>query len=101
MHPDAIRDETALMLRQLVGSVEPGTSLKAIWRSLATRLRLTVGQIKRLWYSEWAVIPAHIYLTVRHAWDRKSYVATVLSNDIDARAAAFQERRRRVEARRA
>ena len=97
----AVRSDVAQMLREIAGPVEPGTSLKAIWRDLATRLRISVGQVTRLWYGLWQQIPAHIYLTVRHAWDRKSYVATVLSNNIDARAAGFEDRRRRVEARRA
>lgn len=101
MHADLIRDEAAQMLRDLAGTVLPGTSLKAVWRSLATQLRLTVGQIKRIWYGEWAILPAWVYLTVRAAWDKKSYVATILETDIDARATAFTERRQRVEARRA
>jgi hypothetical protein len=99
MQAEVVRTETAQMLRDLIGKVEPGTSLKAIWRTLSIRLRLTVGQIKRLWYAEMLIIPAHIYLTVRAAWDRLSELALRLEKQIDAQATAYQERRQKVERR--
>ena len=93
----AIRSDVAQMLRDLAGAVVAGTSLKAIWRALATRLRLTVGQVTRLWYENWVAIPAHIYLTVKLAWDRRNFLEQAVENQ----AARFVERRQRMEMRRA
>lgn len=96
----AIRIDVALMLRELAGHVEPGTSLKAVWRNLATRLRLTVGQVTRLWYENWLTIPAWAYVAVREAWEKKRSLDERVAEAVDASAVRFAERRQQVADRR-
>ncbi len=93
---EVIRSDVSQMLRDIAGPVEPGTSLKAIWRNLSIKLRLTVGQVTRLWYENWLTIPAHVYLAVRTVWDRQRLINARLADAVDARAVAFTDRRARL-----
>jgi hypothetical protein len=55
-----IQTELGTLLRRLADPVEAGESVKSCIRRASIRAGLTYGQTKRLWYSEWRNIPAHI-----------------------------------------
>jgi len=68
MTPEAIAQEAQNMIRTMGKDPSGSPSLKQIFNRLARLTGLTDGQIKRLYYGEWNVIPAHVFETVRIAY---------------------------------
>ena len=62
---EAVRQELAGRVRHLAGPVQAGESVHALIRRVARRCGMQAGQIKRLWYQEWTVVPAHVADTLR------------------------------------
>jgi len=65
--PDAVATNVQLWLRAIADTFGR-VSLKETFNRLARASRLTVGQVKRLWYGEWHVIPAHVFLAIANAY---------------------------------
>lgn len=77
---EQIQDEMSALLRRLADPVVAGDSVKACIRRAATRAGLPAGQVKRLWYREWASIPAFVADQIREraaAHDKKLKMAMV------------------------
>lgn len=71
---EQVQDEISRLLRQLACPVTAGESVKACIRRAALKTGLTFNQTKRLWYSEWREVPAHVADNIRtaaHIHDRK------------------------------
>lgn len=69
-----VQDEICSLLRRLADPVVAGESVKACIRRASTRAGIPYGQTKRLWYREWATIPAFVADQIREraaAHDRK------------------------------
>ena len=62
---EAIRHELRDRVRGLAEPVRAGESVQQLILRVARRAGLNAGQVKRLWYEEWAVVPAHIADTLR------------------------------------
>lgn len=69
MSPDAVARDCQGMLRQMGAALAPSAGQKERFHQMARHIGgLTDGQVKRLFYGEWAVIPAHVFLAVRNAY---------------------------------
>lgn len=64
---ETIRFEMSNSVKALASPCEPGESIKSCVRRVAMRTGLTFGQVRRLWYAEWNVIPAHVADKLREA----------------------------------
>jgi hypothetical protein len=62
---EQIQDEISALLKRLADPVTAGESVKACIRRASQRAGLPYGQTKRLWYSEWRTIPAHVADEIR------------------------------------
>ena len=62
---EAIRHELRDRVRGLAEPIRAGESVQALIHRVARRAGLQAGQVKRLWYEEWAVVPAHVADTLR------------------------------------
>lgn len=67
MNAAAFSDQAQLMIKDMA-RLEEDKSLKVVFGSLARKTGLNEGQVKRLYYSEWKVIPVHIYMQVANAY---------------------------------
>ncbi|CAI3958380.1 hypothetical protein [Commensalibacter papalotli (ex Botero et al. 2024)] len=67
MNAAAFSDQAQLMIKNMA-KLEEDKSLKVVFGSLARKTGLNEGQVKRLYYSEWKVIPVHIYMQVAKAY---------------------------------
>lgn len=79
---EIIRVEMQEKVRRLATPCEPGESVKSCVRRVSRATGLTFGQVRRLWYSEWRIIPAHVADRIReavHAHDRR-VIETIESN---------------------
>lgn len=56
-----------LSVKRLAYPGEPGEGVKACIRRVARKSGLAFGQVKRLWYGEWRIIPAHVADQIRDA----------------------------------
>jgi len=65
--PDAVATNVQTWLRAIADTFGR-VSLKETFMLLARATSLTVGQVKRLWYGEWHVIPAHVFLAIAKAY---------------------------------
>lgn len=95
-NPEAVSYEMASLVRALAHPASIGESRKVQWARVARRARLTASQVKRLWYQEWANVPAHIADQVRAAYRQKQETAPAVAADrkshaqrLDAAAAAL------------
>lgn len=68
MTPEVIAEQVQTQLREIVGAEGSRACLKQAFASLSRKTGLTGGQIKRLFYGEWGVIPAHIFLNVEQLY---------------------------------
>lgn len=69
MSPDVVARDCQSMLRQMGAVLAPDAGQKEKFHQMARQIGgLTDGQVKRLFYGEWAVIPAHVFLAVRNAY---------------------------------
>lgn len=68
MTPEAIARQVQGQLREVVDATGERSCLKQSFASIARKTGLTEGQIKRLFYGEWSVIPAHIFLNVERLY---------------------------------
>ncbi len=66
MDAKIIANESAQMVKELI-EMESRTTLQASFYKLSMKTGLEVGQIKRLYYGEWRVIPAYIWEKLKHA----------------------------------
>jgi len=82
--PDAVASNVQVWLRAIADTFGR-VSLKETFNRLSRITGLTVGQVKRLYYAEWRVIPAHVFLAVANAY--RSAIA---------RAQAFADHQRTV-----
>lgn len=64
---ETIRAEMSGHVRLLATPASPGESVKACIRRVSSRTGLGFGQVRRLWYSEWRIVPAHIADKIREA----------------------------------
>jgi len=62
---EAIRHELRDRVRGLAEPVRAGETVQQLIYRVARKAGLNAGQVKRLWYEEWAVVPAHIADTLR------------------------------------
>ena len=62
---EAIRHELRDRVRGLAEPVHAGESVQQLIHRVARKAGLKAGQIKRLWYEEWTVVPAHVADTLR------------------------------------
>lgn len=67
---DAVSLEIQETLHEMADAHAPREGLKQVFLWLSRQTGLTSGQVKRLWYAEWSVIPAHVFLAVRNAYRR-------------------------------
>jgi len=74
MNAAAFSDQAQLMIKNMA-QLEDDKSLKVVFRSLARKVGLNEGQIKRLYYSEWKVIPAYIYAQVANAAFKHAFLS--------------------------
>lgn len=65
--PDAIASNVQEWLRAIADAFGR-ISLKEAFNRLARVTGLTIGQVKRLYYGEWRIIPAHVFLAVAKAY---------------------------------
>lgn len=82
---DAIRREMQGSVKLLASPSPPGESVKSCVRRVAAGTRLTYGQVRRLWYGEWRVIPAHVADRIREG-------VTAHERRIDAEIATLRKR---------
>lgn len=68
MTPEAIAQQVQMQLHEIVEASGSRSGLKQAFASIARKTGLTDGQIKRLFYGEWSVIPAHIFLSVERLY---------------------------------
>lgn len=68
MTPEAIAQQVQMQLHEIVEASGSRSGLKQAFASIARKTGLTDGQIKRLFYGEWGVIPAHIFLSVERLY---------------------------------
>ena len=68
MTPEAIAQQVQMQLHEIVEAAGSRSGLKQAFASIARKTGLTDGQIKRLFYGEWSVIPAHIFLSVERLY---------------------------------
>ena len=68
MMPEAIATQVQMQLHEIVEAKGSRSGLKQAFASIAHKTGLTEGQIKRLFYGEWSVIPAHIFLSVERLY---------------------------------
>ncbi|GBQ46471.1 hypothetical protein [Acetobacter ghanensis] len=68
MTPEAIAQQVQMQLHEIVEASGTRSGLKQAFASVARKTGLTDGQIKRLFYGEWSVIPAHIFLNVERLY---------------------------------
>lgn len=68
MTPEAIAQQVQMQLHEIVEAKGSRSGLKQAFASIARKTGLTDGQIKRLFYGEWSVIPAHIFLSVERLY---------------------------------
>lgn len=68
MSADAIARETQGVLQKMAGAISDSANKKETFARIAHVTGLTDGQVKRLFYGEWSVIPAHVYVRVRDAY---------------------------------
>lgn len=66
--PEAIASNVQANLHTIAGTFGARVGLKEVFSRLSLHTGLTAGQIKRLWYGEWHVIPAHVFLTVQKSY---------------------------------
>lgn len=64
---ETVRAEMSGHVKRLASPSSPGESVKACIRRAASRAGMSFGQIKRCWYGEWRVIPAHVADQLREA----------------------------------
>ena len=64
---ETVRLEMSGHVRSLASPANPGESVKACIRRVSMRTGLGFGQIRRLWYGEWRVVPAHVADRLRKA----------------------------------
>ena len=64
---ETVRVEMSGRVRSLASPASPGESVKACIRRVSMRTGLGFGQVRRLWYREWRVVPAHIADKIREA----------------------------------
>ncbi len=70
MTPDSVMQETQTMMRGMADSLG-AVSVKEVCNKLSRLTGLTTGQVKRLLYREWAVVPAHVFLNVQRAYRKQ------------------------------
>lgn len=68
MTPEAIAQQVQMQLHEIVEASGQRSGLKQAFAAIARKSGLTDGQIKRLFYGEWSVIPAHIFLSVERLY---------------------------------
>ena len=68
MTPEAIAQQVQMQLHEIVEASGTRSGLKQTFAAVARKTGLTDGQIKRLFYGEWSVIPAHIFLNVERLY---------------------------------
>lgn len=68
MTPDAIAQTVQSHLNAVMGPDADRGCLKQGFASIARKTGMTEGQIKRLFYGEWRVIPAHIFLKIEQLY---------------------------------
>ncbi|QOF94246.1 hypothetical protein IFJ82_09810 [Novacetimonas hansenii] len=66
--PEAIATNVQANLHAIAGTFGARAALKEVFSRLSLHTGLTAGQVKRLWYGEWHVIPAHVFLTVQKSY---------------------------------
>jgi len=64
---DAVANNVQAWLRAIAETLGR-VSLKETFNHLSKQTGLTLGQVKRLWYGEWNVIPAYVFLAVANAY---------------------------------
>ena len=64
---EAVQDQMQVAVRRLATPCEPGETVKACVRRVATRTGLSFDEVRRLWYRRWRVIPAYVADTIRNA----------------------------------
>lgn len=64
---ETVRLEMSGHVRSLATPANPGESVKACIRRVSHRTGLGFGQVRRIWYGEWRVIPAHVADRLRKA----------------------------------
>ena len=83
---EAVRHELRNRVRGLAEPVRAGESVQQMIQRVARRAGLNFGQVKRLWYEEWAVVPAHVADTLRELdleRERAQARHGALKNEID------------------
>lgn len=68
MTPDAVALNVQGMVQKMAEMSGSCASTKESFNRLSRLTGLTCGQIKRLWYREWSVIPTHIFLSIHAAY---------------------------------
>lgn len=66
--PEAIASNVQANLHAIAGTFGARVGLKEVFSRLSLHTGLTAGQVKRLWYGEWHVIPAHVFLAVQKSY---------------------------------
>ncbi|MDI2113049.1 hypothetical protein [Commensalibacter nepenthis] len=74
MNAAAFSDQAQAMLKNMA-ELEKDQPLKVVFGSLARKTGLNEGQVKRLYYSEWKIIPVHIYAQVTNAYRKFNELA--------------------------
>lgn len=64
---ETVRLEMSGHVRSLASPANPGESVKACIRRVSMRTGIGFGQVRRLWYGEWRVVPAHVADRLRKA----------------------------------
>lgn len=71
-------------LHEMASGFEGGLSKKEIINRLARLVHMEEGQVKRIYYGEWRVIPAHVFIQINEAYrafveSRQAYLRHQLS----------------------
>lgn len=69
MNAESIANQSGQMVKDLI-NLEPCTTLQVSFHRLSLKTGLEAGQIKRLYYNEWRVIPAYIWEQLKSAHRR-------------------------------
>lgn len=63
---EAVATDLQAKVRAMADAIDRNTV--AAWAKIARLAGLTVGQVKRLYYGEWRIIPAHVFIAITEAY---------------------------------
>ena len=55
-------------LRAIANTLPQRRGVRSLWYELSLLTGLTEGQVKRIYYAEWRVLPAHVFMIIGDAY---------------------------------